>query len=290
MSLGGKALGEADFTQASLNFVLANQALPDQADAERMVRYAHEFEVIAVLQDVIEAAATQAVAAQVSRKELLDRVAVVLEGSSRRDLRDMQGEVETALGQDATDGGLLAAQDKLRTRLAALGPAPKRQTQADLAAIQAAEDCEAAVANSDHRTAYTCLTGLVRADRNLVLPGGQRAASALAVTLAELEKRATPYYERGLKKLASSKLPAARDDFEAALRIYPDHGPSRQGLRDVQVGLEAEASEHLTRGRVYEQAHQVDKALREYGTALDLAGPGSKQGKLAQERITKLLE
>lgn len=290
MDQGARSIQSGDFGQAALDFGLADRAMPGQADARRMWRYAQEFQVLDLLSAEVHAAAQADAAAAATRERVLDTAAVAAAGRSRQDVRAAMASVEALTAQLGEDRELARALDQLRVRLAYLGPAPKRLTAAQQDARAQAERCERAVANRDHRTAYRCLTRLVAADRSARLPGGQKATAALAEVRAHLSERAEPYHARGISDLAAERPGSARDAFEAALRILPDHVPSKEGLVAAQAKLDEQASEHMTRARVYEQAHRTDKALAEYGKALDLAGKDSRAGRLAAARIAELVE
>ena len=263
MDLGTRSLARGDHVQAAMDFGLANQAQPGQEVAERMERYANEFVVVGQLEGATAGLALESAEAAADREDLLDRAAVAAEGRSRTALREVLGEVEAYLAEAGSDQDVLAAQDALRARLAWLGPAPRRLTQAEKDARAGLERCEQSVANRDHRTAYECLGAIVARDRSARLPGGQRAAAALAVTVTALEEKAKPHYQRGVADLAAHKPVQARDAFQAALRIYPEHAPAERGLSDAMDGVEKIPSEHMTRARVYQQAHRVDKAVSE---------------------------
>ena len=141
-----------------------------------------------------------------------------------------------------------------------------------------------AMDQGDNVAAYHAISSVL--DLN---PNYPQAAAMKSQVQAQLEAKAKPFYDDGVRLYNAGKLPEAINAFNQALAQFPDYAPTIQFLSQAQTKIRAEAQELYRKGYISEGLGHYKEALDYYRKTLALL-PGSNEEyhKKAADKISQL--
>jgi pSer/pThr/pTyr-binding forkhead associated (FHA) protein/tetratricopeptide (TPR) repeat protein len=291
MSEGMDLFKQKDYGAATRKFLKVLELDPSNAAAKRMGYITCELIALGAMQDDLESSAASEADRAQSKEDALEAVAQNRKG--RLGVGEAREALRQALNLNPGDEELEAASKELDRRAgAAARAAGERAEQAKVEEIKALYDAAKSKLDAGKYTdAVKGFRAVLSADPDRATPYASKAEDGLSKARSEQRKLADGPYQKGVEAVGKGDCVTARTYFRDALRYDPDHAAARTKLNECQRSLQAAAKAECDNGKVYEKAHQTERALSSYAACQRLiADPNHELHRSAQGRINALMQ